>query len=83
MPSVPSTPTSRVGLGSAFAKISRDLGSKMVHPARDGLVGDHDGTFRQQIFDVAKAQCEPDIEPNRLLDNFGFVHRFTNICKLA
>ena len=71
MPSVPSTPTSRVGLGSAFAKISRDLGSKMVHPAPDGLVGDHDGTFRQQIFDVAKAQGKPNVKPDRLLDDFG------------
>jgi hypothetical protein len=25
----------------------------------------------QQIFDVAKAQGEPDIEPDRLLDDFG------------
>src|ERR1019366_10429958 len=25
--------------------------------------------FRQQIFDVAKAQCEPEIEPDRLLDD--------------
>jgi hypothetical protein len=38
---------SRVGLGSAFAQVRRDLGSKMVHPAPDGLVGVHDNTFRQ------------------------------------
>src|SRR5262249_40582800 len=27
--------------------------------------------FRQHIFDVAKAQGEPQIEPDRLLDDFG------------
>jgi hypothetical protein len=30
-----------------------------------------DSKFRQQIFDVAKAQCEPEIEPDRLLDDLG------------
>jgi hypothetical protein len=41
----------------------------MIHPAPNGLVGDHDATFRQQIFDVAKAQGEPEIQPDRLLDD--------------
>jgi hypothetical protein len=27
--------------------------------------------FRQQIFDVAEAQREPNIEPDRVLDDFG------------
>ena len=34
---------------------------EMLHPAPDGLIGDHD-PFRQQIFDVAEAQREPNIE---------------------
>ena len=42
----------------------------MVHPAPNGLVGDHDAAFRQQIFDVAKAQGKPDVKPDRLLDDF-------------
>ena len=46
-----------------LAWLQGDLGSKMIHPAPDGLVGDHDAPFRQQIFDVAEAQGEPDIEP--------------------
>ena len=46
-------------------------GSKMVHPAAHGLVGDQDAAFRQQILDVAEAQREPDIKPDRLLDDFG------------
>jgi hypothetical protein len=34
---------------------------EMLHPAPDGLTGDHDPAFRQQIFDVAEAQREPNI----------------------
>ena len=48
-----------------------DHRSQMVHPAPDGLIGDHDPAFRQQIFDVAEAQREPNIEPDRVLDDFG------------
>ncbi len=42
----------RVGLGSTFAQIRRDHGPKMIHPAPNSLVGDHDAPFRQQVFDV-------------------------------
>ena len=27
----------------------------MIHPAPNGLVGDHDAAFRQQVFDVTEA----------------------------
>src|ERR1700738_2763472 len=58
-----------VGLGSTFAQVRRDQGPEMIHPAPNGLVGDHDAAFRQQVFDVTEAQCEPEIEPDRLLDD--------------
>src|SRR3982074_2503 len=45
----------------AFAKIGRDLGSKMVHPAAHRLIGHQDPTLSQQILDIA----EPDINPDR------------------
>src|SRR6202022_844805 len=61
----------RMGFGSAFAQVRCDHRPEMVHPAPDGLIGDHDPAFRQQIFDVAEAQREPNIEPDRLLDDFG------------
>jgi hypothetical protein len=61
----------RVGFGSAFAQVRRDHRPEMVHPAPDGLIGDHDPAFRQQIFDVAETQREPNIEPDRVLDDFG------------
>jgi hypothetical protein len=41
----------------------------MVYPPPDRFVGDRDPTFRQQIFDVAKAQGEPKIEPDRLMND--------------
>ena len=61
----------RMRLRPAFAKIGCDLGSKMVHPAAHRLIGNHDSAFRQQILDVAEAQGEPDIKPDRLLDDLG------------
>jgi hypothetical protein len=58
-------------LRPAFAKIGCDLGSKMVHPAAHRLIGNHDSAFRQQILNVTEAQGEPDIKPDRLLENLG------------
>src|SRR5208283_4257589 len=58
-------------LRPAFAKIGRDLGSKMVHPAAYRLIGNHDSAFRQQILNVAEAQGEPAIKPDRVV--WGFV----------
>jgi len=43
----------------------------MVHPASHGLIGHEDPTLSKQILDVAEAQGEPDIKPDRLLDDFG------------
>ena len=49
---------SRMRLRPAFAKIGRDLGSKMVHPAAHRLIGNHDSAFRQQILNVTEAQLD-------------------------
>jgi hypothetical protein len=59
----------RVGLGSAFAQVRCYYRPKMVHPAPNGFIADRDAAFRQQIFDVAEAQGEPEIEPDRLMDD--------------
>src|SRR5208337_3595047 len=48
-------------LRPAFAKIGRDRGSKMVHPAASRLIGNHVSAFRQQILNVTEAQGEPEI----------------------
>jgi hypothetical protein len=60
---------SRMGLQPAFAQVRCDHRPKMVHTASDGLIGDRDPAFCQQIFDVA--QGKPDVKPDRLLDDFG------------
>src|ERR1700730_10810620 len=58
-------------LRPAFAQIRCDLGSKMVHPASHGLIGHQDTTLSKQILNIPEAQGEPDIKPDRLLDNLG------------
>ena len=40
---------------------------EVVHPAAHGLVRDCDPALSEQIFDVTKAECEPEIEPDRLM----------------
>src|SRR5260221_4576877 len=42
---------------------------EVVHPAEHGLVRNGDPALREQILDVTKAECEPQIEPNRLMDD--------------
>ena len=41
-----------VWLGSTFAQVRRNQGPEIIHPAPNGLVGDHDAPFRQQVFHV-------------------------------
>ena len=59
----------RVGPWVAFAQIRGDDRPEMIHSAPDRFVRDRNPPFRQQIFDIAKAQREPKIEPNRLLND--------------
>ena len=59
------------GFGRRLRRSATIFGSKMVHPAADGLIGNQDPTLSQQILDVVEAQREPNIEPDRVLDDFG------------
>ena len=34
-------------------------------------IGNIQATFREQIFNVSIAQCEPSVEPDCVTDNFG------------
>jgi hypothetical protein len=43
----------------------------MIHPAPNGLAGGSDAVFRQQAPDVTEAQSEPDMQPDRLLNDQG------------
>jgi hypothetical protein len=55
----------------SLVKIGRDPGSKMIDPSSHGFIGDCDSAFRQQILDVAEAQSESGIQPDRLLNDHG------------
>src|ERR1700745_1091142 len=61
----------RMRLGTASAQVRCNQRPEMVDPATSGLIGQNDPAFRQQILNVAKAQSETQIEPYRLLDDFG------------
>jgi hypothetical protein len=52
--------------GTALAEMRGDYRPQVVQPAAHGLVRDRDPLLREQILDVTKAECEPEIEPNRL-----------------
>src|SRR5271169_3077066 len=56
---------------TALAQMPRDHRPEVVHPAAHGLVRDRDPALREQILDVTKAECEPEIEPNRLMYDLG------------
>ena len=43
----------------------------MVHPATNPLVRQYNSSLREQILDVARAQGEPQIQPDRLSDGLG------------
>src|SRR6185437_7167667 len=43
----------------------------MVHPTPNRLVRHRHSAFRQQIFDVAQAEGEPEVKPYLLLNDLG------------
>ena len=49
----------------------RDRGAEFQHPAPYGLVGDLKPAVGQQFLDIAVAQGEAEIEPDRVLDHLG------------
>src|SRR5262245_31503623 len=59
-------------LGPAPSKVSRDHGSEVFYPAAYRLIGNRDPTFSQQVLDIAKAEGEPGIEPDGLLNDHGW-----------
>src|SRR6202023_614850 len=55
-------PNKSYGAWAGVAHVRCDHRPKMVHPAPDGLIGDHDPAFCQQIFDVGDASWHPAID---------------------
>src|SRR5271166_234582 len=43
----------------------------MVHPTPNRLIRHRHSAFRQQIFDVAQAEGEPEVEPYCLVNDLG------------
>src|SRR5262249_8657893 len=52
---------------AALPQFARDHRAELQNPAPHCLVGDIEATLRQEILHVAVAQCEAEIEPNRVL----------------
>ena len=51
-------------LRAALSQTGSDRRSEVIDPASNGLIGDRDPALREQVFNVAKAECEPQVEPN-------------------
>jgi hypothetical protein len=64
MPGAARLPTRRFGE-------TGESGAKLVAPATDRFVRDHDTTLEQQLLDVAQAQAESEIPANRAADDGG------------
>src|SRR5271166_565588 len=60
---------SRMRLRATLAQVGCDDGSEMIHPPPDGLVRDHNPALGEQVFDVAEAEREPEVQPNRLVND--------------
>jgi hypothetical protein len=58
-------------LGPASSKVSCDHGTEVFHPATHRLIGNDDPALSQQVLDIAKAEAEPGIEPDGLLNDHG------------
>ena len=58
-----------VRLRAALTQLRSDHRSEMIQLAAYGFVGDRDPVLGQQILDVTKAEGEPEIEPDRVIDD--------------
>jgi hypothetical protein len=60
-----------LGRGPTLPQPSRDRGTELQHPASHRFVGDFEPAFGQQFLDIAIAQGEAEIQPDRVLDELG------------
>ena len=56
---------------ATLAQPSRDRGTEFQHPTPYRFVGDVEPALGQQFLDIAVAQGEAEIEPDRVLDDLG------------
>ena len=60
-----------LGRGSALAQPLRDRGTELQYPSPHRFVGDVEITLGQQLLDIAVAQGEAEIKPDRALNDLG------------
>src|SRR5215813_3901583 len=53
------------------AQLSRDRGAELQYPSAHRFIGDVEPSFGQQLLDIAVAQGEAEIKPDRVLDDLG------------
>ena len=56
-------------LRATLAQVGCDDGSEIIHPPPDGLERDHNPALGEQVFDIAEAEREPEVQPNRLVND--------------
>jgi hypothetical protein len=54
---------------AALPQVARDQWAELQHPAPHSLIGDLQAALGQKILDVAVAQSEAQIQPDRMLDD--------------
>ena len=62
-------------IGGPWAATADLLGvdaAELQRPSPNGFVGHVDAPFGKQVLDIAIAQCEPEIEPDGMLDDCGW-----------
>lgn len=66
------------GCGRSRPKLIGILLAELAAPLADGLISDDCATFEQQLFDIAKAEAEAEVQPHGVADDF---HRKAVILK--
>jgi hypothetical protein len=69
MPRGPSTPTLVARAWAGPEKPAGKPGPELQNPPPHRLIGDIEPAFSEELFHVAVAQCEPQIKPDRVLDD--------------
>src|ERR1700722_21039486 len=59
----------RVRLGTALPQFRCNDRPEMIHPASDCFVRNCNSALREQVLDITKAEGEPEIEPDRLVND--------------
>src|SRR5829696_1512258 len=58
--------------GSKPAQVAGEGGAELQDPAPDGLVGGFDAPLSQELFHIAVAESEPEVEPRCMSDYLGW-----------